>query len=225
MVTKIQNLIQQLPPLLLGFIVIVVVLIGFRFYDPPKTLCDVQAEAVKKRLVNGFYSSLGNNRYSQAAALEEAQRQADDFSRSSLESSVLEAFNFCLRSNSAGGCYDMFSRLDFFEKQIRTIPTECGESPATAFLRKAGEKALRLFLRLAWGDEAPKNKYNITSWLDTHDLGIYCRLKRQYVRLFGKEQLNILAWSQIPLLPGAKDLSRKEMGERSLMSYPCKGLY
>ena len=119
----------------------------------------------------------------------------------------------------------MFSRLDFFEKQIRTIPTECGESPATESLRKASEKALRLFLRLAWGDEAPKNKYNITSWLDTHDLGIYCRLKREYVRLFGKEQLNAVAWSQIPLLPGAKELTRKEMGERSLMSYPCKGLY
>ncbi len=225
MIAKIQNTIQQLPPLLLGFIVIVVALIAFRFYDPPKTLCDVQVEAVQKRLINGFYRSLGNNRYSQAAALEEAQRKADDFSRSSLETSVLEAFNFCLRSNSPGGCFDMFSRLDFFEKQIRTIPTECGESPATESLRKASEKALGLFLRLAWGDDAPNNKYNITSWLDTQDLGIYCRLKRQYVRLFGKEQLNSLAWSQIPLLPGAKDITRKQMGERSLMSYPCTGLY
>jgi len=225
MITKIQNLIQQMPPLLFGFVVIVAVLIGFRFYDPPKTLCDVQAEAVQKRLANGFYRSLGNNKNSQAASLEEVQRNSDDFSRSSLESSVIEAFNFCLSSNSPGGCFDMFSRLDFFEKQIRTIPTECGESLATEPLRKASEKALRLFLRLAWGEEAPKNKYNITSWLDTHDLGIYCRLKREYVRLFGKKQLNALAWSQIPTLPGAKDLTRKEMGERSLMSYPCKGLY
>ena len=119
----------------------------------------------------------------------------------------------------------MFSRLVFFEKQIRTLPEECGPSPVSSPIRKALEKALRLFAKIAWGGKPPENKYSKLSWLDSMDIGLYCRLKRQYRRLYGQESWKNFTWSVIPTLPGVESLkkNKKEIWERSLFSQTCKG--
>ena len=196
--------IQQMPKLLFGFIVILIAMVVTVYRDPPTTQCQIQMEQVQKRLVNGFYQSYNRGKY---------------------QSGILSSFQNCLDTNSPGGCLDLFKRLDFFEEQIRTVPTHCGQDPATDFVRKALLKALRLLVRISWGDQPPINKYNKTAWLDTADLGLYCRLKRQFVRLYGKETYKSFAWFYIPKLPEATTLERRDQWNKSLFSYPCKGLY
>lgn len=196
---------QAIPKLLLGFIVICGVLIFMYFKNPPTTLCDIQMEEVNARLVKGFF-------------------QVDERG-TGFEAGIMTAFEKCLESNSPGGCHDMFQRFDYLEGLVKTIPTECGSHVSTQSIANFLAKGLRLLGKIAWGDEKPINKYNKTSWLDTADLGMFCRLKRQYQRLYGKE-----AWDQflagfLPTLPSTDPLTMNERFELSLFSYPCGGLY
>ena len=119
----------------------------------------------------------------------------------------------------------MFKRLHFFEKQIRTLPEKCGASEATLPIKKALEKALRLFAKIGWGGSPPENRYNKKAWLDNEDIGLYCRLKKQYQRLYGKNTWNIFAWSVIANLPKIETLkkNKREIWNRTLFSQNCKG--
>ncbi len=195
---------QQVPRLLLGFIVILIALFVLVFRDPPTTLCDIQMEEVKKRLVDGFLR---------------------DGSRGKYESGINTAFDNCLKSNSPGGCFDIFSRLNYFEKQIQSVPTQCGGHAEALFVRKALLKALRLMIKIAWGEAPPVNRYNKTSWLDASDIGLFCRLKRQFTRLYGESQWKGFATSLIPKLPDSQTLPKKEQWDLSMFSYSCTGVY
>lgn len=189
---------------MLGFIVICGLLVGLYFYDPPKGICDIQMEEITNRLNKGFFVDDHDGSYGKSA-------QA--------------ALDFCFTTNSPGGCHDLFTRLNFFEKIVKSLPTECGTSEAAGSVRKVLIKSLKLFGQIGWGEKPPINKYNKTSWLDTADLGLYCRLKRQYWRLYGKEDWKNFTWSVIPGLPEANTLEKKKKWELSLYSYNCKGLY
>ena len=196
--------ILHLPKLFLGFVIIVLVLLAIYYNDPPKTLCDIQMEEIQKNLRRGFYAN-------------------DE--RGSYRKSIGDALKFCLSSNSSGGCHDLFTRFEFFEKRIRSLPTNCGFNSAALPVRKALQKSLRLFAEIGWGGKPPESKYNNVSWLDSFDLGLYCRLKRQYLRLYGNPDWQTFTQSVVFQLPGAETLKGKEILERSLFSYPCKGLY
>ncbi len=195
---------QRLPKLLVGFSVLLIVLVGLYFYDPPQSICDVQMEEVNARLLNGFYSDKSEGLYGQA---------------------VVTAFEFCTRTNSPGGCYDMFTRLDFLEKQVKTIPEKCGTHPTLESIKRALERGLKLFVDIAWGDQPPANKYNKTSWLDHKDIGLFCRLKNEYIRLFGASEWKTQMATIAPQLPGVEGLRKQDIWDKSLFSYPCKGLY
>ncbi len=205
MLSSIILYIQRMPKLLLGFLVLLGVLAVLVYRDPPKTVCDIQMNEVNKRLADGFF--------------------VNDTRGGGFEKGVMTAFNNCLNSNAPGGCHEMFSRLDYLEELIKTIPAECGSHPSTAAVKGFVAKGLRLFGMIAWGEAKPINKYNKTSWLDTSDLGLYCRLKRQYQRLYGQEAWRQFVWGFLPGLPEAKTLQRKEIWDLGLFSYPCKGLY
>lgn len=193
-----------MPKLLLGFILIVLTIVVLYINDPPKTICDMQMESVMEQLNKGFFAKRETGLYGQ---------------------SIESALKFCLKSNSSGGCRDMFSRLSFFEKRVKSIPTECGNDSATAVVHKALRRGLRLLAEIAWGEKPPASKFDKTAWLETNDIGLFCRLKAQYQRLYGDEQWRDLAWSTIGNLPGMDTLSKKDLWERSLFSYPCAGLF
>ncbi len=194
--------IYTIPRLLLGFIIIIIALVLLYYSDPPKTLCHIQMEAIQKTLVKGFYM---NDR-------------AGSFGKS-----ISAAFQFCLNSNSPGGCDDMFSRLHFFEKQVRTLPEECGSSKTSLPIKRGLEKALRLFAKISWGGSPPKHIFKKTSWLDSSDIGLYCRMKRQYLRLYGEEAWKTFTWSMILTLPKAETLTKKEIWKKSLFAQICTG--
>ena len=136
-----------MPKLFLGFLCILFTLLFLVFYyNPPITPCEIQMKQVHKKLKNGFYTHDKRGKYNKG---------------------VLAAFDTCLKTNSPGGCHDMFSRLDFFEEQVKTIPSECGQDSSTGAIRKALQKALRLFAMIAWGETPPMNRYNKTGWLES----------------------------------------------------------
>ena len=197
------QILQRIPKLLLGAIVIVAVLLFMVFNDPPTTLCDIQMEVVNKRLASHFYTNKKEGTYNK---------------------SVKNAFDFCMESNSPGGCYDMFSRMMYLEKQVLTIPSKCGGHTSTENVRNALEKGLKLIVRIAWGDGPPESSYEKKAWLQPPDLALYCRLKREHQRLMGKKRWKLFRETVMAGLPEAKTLSRKVRWEKSLFSFPCKGM-
>ena len=196
--------IQQLPKLLLGFIVIVIVMLGLYYNEPPKGICDIQMKSIEDMLAKGFYSDARTGKFRQ---------------------SVKDAKLFCLTTNSPGGCHDLFKRLNFFEKRIRTLPTECGGHLSAAKMRSVIEKSLKLIAAIGWGDQPPTDKYNKVSWLDESDLGLFCRLKHQHKRLYGKAALKDFSWAVISGLPEAQTIERRQQWERSLFSFRCGSLF
>ena len=199
----IRGILQNTPPLLLGFLALVVAL-GVKMYqDPAITTCDIQLEHTKGMLAKNFYSRGG---------------------RGTFQAGVLSAFQNCLDTNSPGGCLEILNRLAYFEEQVRLVPQECGKSESAGFIIKGLLKGLRLMVQIGWGDEPPVNKYNKTSWFETSDIGLFCRMKNQYIRLQGKAQWQAFAYDFVLKLPKATELPKKQVWDRSLFSYPCRAL-
>lgn len=194
---------QQMPKLMMGFLMIIASIVGLYYYDPPKTICDLQMEAVMAQLKRGFFSNKTTGSFGQG---------------------IDAALKFCMKTNSSGGCNDMFNRLNYFEKQVKSVPTECGGDPATAVVHDALRRGIRLIAEIAWGDKPPESKFNRTSWLENNDIALFCRLKTQYQRLYGEDKWQGVAWSTIANLPGVDTLTKRELWDRSLFSYPCSGL-
>ncbi|MEM7646707.1 MAG: hypothetical protein AAF203_07355, partial [Pseudomonadota bacterium] len=144
--------IRLAPKLLLGFVFLTVALLVLILRDPPKTLCDIQMEEVNQRLAKGFFVDTRDGIY---------------------QKGVLQAFQFCLETNSPGGCFDLFNRLEYYEKQIRSIPAQCGAHPSTVSVGKGLRKALKLFARIGWGEVPPESKFKKTAWLESDDLGLF----------------------------------------------------
>lgn len=214
---QITQFIQRVPKLLLGTIIIVGTLFFLIYNDPPKTVCDIQMEVVNKNLVGKFYTNKGSGKVNAEGQL------IGGSALGSYQKGVGSAFDFCMKTNSAGGCYDMFSRLYYLEKQTKTIPKECGDHSSTTSIRDAVRKGIKLLVTIAWGETPPETAYEKVSWLDTSDIALFCKLQAQHQRLYGA------SWKQfresvIMSLPEAKKLTRKERWEKSLFSYPCRQL-
>ena len=205
-----------IPKLLLGAIVIVLTLAVIIYNDPPTTLCDIQMQAVNKKLAGKFFSTKSVGRVSDDSTVIGASTSG------TYQKGVMSAFNFCIETNSPGGCYDIFNRLNYLEKQVRTIPNTCGEHSSTQKVRKALEKGIRLIVKVAWGEKPPENAYEKKAWLDINDIALYCRLKNQHQRIYGKKNWALFRDQVMGGLPEAKTMKRKDIWKKSLLSYKCR---
>lgn len=205
MLNSILQKLQRLPQLLIGFLVLSGALLFMSYYDPPRSLCELQMQEVEKHLLKGFYS---------------VNHRSGGF-----EGRLKTAYQKCLSTNSAGGCLDMFSRFGHLASSVKNLPSECGQHPSTQKVQRFLARGLRLLAMIGWGEKPPENKYNKTAWLDSTDLGLFCRMKFQYRRLYGDQAWKQLAWSTLPGLPGAKELDKRQLWDRGLFSNSCKAFY
>jgi len=108
------------------------------------------------------------------------------------------AYRSCLNSrvaNTAGGCAEYFEIIARLTRDLNSIGNECGEFVAKDEpITKALTQSLRLFVEIAWGDPPQDEKADFrlaTSWLEMTDLAVFCSLKDQWIRFFGKESWQI----------------------------------
>ena len=148
----------------------------------------------------------------------------------------------CKVGNSAGACYELFTSLRKFLRDLNGAPQEClvpfGEESE---IRNALNKGTELMVLLAWGSKPPEQGgLERFGWLETLDLSLYCQLKAMYLKVYGQE-----AWEQFRMntqnkLPGEAEvivegncancdslkkapavLSAEEIWVRSLFSLRC----
>ena len=188
----------------LGGLVVVGVLIFMYLSEPPITICDIQLETVRKKLNKDFL-----------------RRNREKFGAH--DSPVGKSYDYCLQSNSTGGCYDLFRRLIIFERQLRTLPAQCGSHEGVQAFQSWLVKGISLMARIAWGEKPPETIYEKKGWLEEDQLALFCRMKREYKRLYGKSEWGRLRDGTLMKLPGAESLTRKDKWEKSIFSFPCRG--
>lgn len=107
-------------------------------------------------------------------------------------------------------------------RDLENLPSDCGEEVAEfPSIKPAMKSSLEFLAQLAWGVGAPKSTFERLGWMDQSQLSIFCRMKAQYARRFGKENFDILREQTIQKLPGAAELGREEAWRRSLFSASC----
>ncbi len=105
----------------------------------------------------------------------------------------------CKIGNSPGACFELFTSLRKFLRDLNGSPQEClvpfGEVPE---VRSALTKGSELLVMLAWGAQPP-DPLSKLGWLETLDLSLYCQLKSAYLKVYGSE-----AWDQFRQATQAK---------------------
>jgi|GEM_PF-1638546 len=187
----------------ISVIVVVAVITGMYFYDPPTTECDIQVAAIRGPLNKNFIkNSLDGGQY---------------------KNSSTELMRFCVKSNSSGGCQKFFERMRYFEKTLSSLPQDCSMSPAVDRFEIWYQRSIHLMVLLAWGESGPRSDLNSQKggWLTVREQALYCRLMDQYEWLYGSEKkLNL----QIQVLQSlAKDREEKpgDIKEKTLLKLDC----
>ncbi|MCM2280870.1 MAG: hypothetical protein NDI61_03375 [Bdellovibrionaceae bacterium] len=195
------QLIASLPARVVAIAAIVLGFLFFMLNDPPKTVCDIQLEVFQKEQEKFLYPA--------AKGVRKPEIDKD--------------LEMCRLGAGPGGCFELFRKLRKLAVDIENIPRQCTEDAAQrAEIRKGIWGSLKLMVMLAWGERPPLTYVQKNGWLDASDVALYCRLKQQAVELFGREAWMGFRDSSTKDLPGAAQLTREQIWQRSLISTACE---
>lgn len=170
--------------------------------DPPKGVCDAQMDVFKKIQKEFLYLDPKKEFIKTTGFMREYER--------------------CQSTNAPGGCYELFDKTKKFLADVEAIPKECvdkvrGESA----IKETIVKAFDLMVRIAWGSKPPELYNEKFKWLDSSDMALFCRLKKNYDFILGNEALAKKRESYFEELPGAKALPRQKAWESMILSENC----
>jgi hypothetical protein len=80
--------------------------------------------------------------------------------------------------------------------------------------------SLYTFSQISWNESTVVRK-GLYAWLDEEDMLLYCRLKNEYIRLYGVPAYTQLQNSLHGQLIKLKKMPAKETWERTILSYRC----
>ena len=175
------------------------------FSDPPHTLCDAQVTNLKK-VQNSF--------------LFKKSFSSDD----GFNISKMEYFSdYCKKTNTSGGCYELFGLLKKLIIDLDNINSECnGVVGDVGIVKSAIWKNLDLMTKLAWGYKPPEGAFEKTGWLNSADMNLFCKLKRLAFKYYGREEWNQFREKTFKKLPGSDSLDRNRIWELSILSLNCQ---
>jgi hypothetical protein len=107
-------------------------------------------------------------------------------------------------------------------RDLEAVPSECAAQIGSINeVKVALMEISELLVRLAWGDRPPVTYHQKFGWLDTSDISLYCRLKKQII-----ESYEELAWQEFRErlfrdLPGSKDMPREQVWDMTIFSENC----
>ena len=182
--------------LLVGGVALIVLM------NPPHHLCDTQVETFKEN-VGDFLFLTSSSRVKEVR-----------FPR---------LLDRCKETLSSGGCYELFLGLRNFLNQFQVVSPDC--SSRVGRIRQVNAaltQSLDLLIRLGWGGEPPRTSAMRTGWLGAPELNLYCLLQHRYSRLYGELSWQSFRESYFTALPGASELGREEVWEKSILSIPCE---
>lgn len=172
-------------------------------FNPPHSACDIQKEIFKEEIGKYFF-------------LDSKEKKILTRSR------FVTYIDRCRYQNSAGGCYDFLTTLRLLQKQLQGQSQECVQKIGRIKeIEQSLWNGLNLMARIAWGERAPASYMDRNGWLSVADISLFCRVKRQALRIFGQDDWEKYQEGLFRDLPGIAELPRKEAWSRMLISIKC----
>lgn len=170
--------------------------------DPPRSVCDAQVESIKESQKLFLYLDPKK----QAIKTTKYQAQRDR----------------CKATNNPGGCYELFQSIRTLLQDFSAVSSECGGAiGGMTEVNRALWETVELLVKLAWGEKPPASYNEKFSWLDAADINLFCKLKARITYVYGEPAWNNFRERMMTELPGAKDLSRNQVWEMTLLSENC----
>lgn len=123
------------------------------------------------------------------------------------------ALDNCRSGNNSGACLDAGQILLSLVQTLNTADTKClhqiaAENP----VRGALLAGMGLYIQIAWGEKPPDRRGQIAegTWLEFSDLALFCRLKTQFVQLYGQEALKASELAFLANLVGDEPIMQEE---------------
>ena len=173
--------------------------------DPPHTLCDTQIDNLKKTQNTFLYKKSFSS--------------ADGFNISKME----YFSDYCKKTNTSGGCYELFMLLKTLMVDLSSISSECNGAVADeGIIKSVVWKNLELMTKLAWGHKPPEGTFEKLGWLNSADMNLFCKLKRLSFKYYGRSEWNAFREKIFKKLPGSDSLNRNRIWELSILSLNCQ---
>ena len=193
---------DRIPKFVLSLIVVLGTLLAWYLTDPPKTLCDIQVDSIRSKLNKKFLRG-----------------KEDGWS---YRAGIKKHYDFCLQTNSLGGCTRFLNRMDFYEKMIRSIPSECLGHPSISKFEVWFVRGFKIMSMVAWGEEPPEVEADVPGFLDERYIALYCRLASEHRRLYGDENHNKVVKSLAMNLPGIDKVPRSQRRKKTIFGLSCQ---
>jgi hypothetical protein len=198
-----KKIIDAIPRFLLGPLAVIIGIFYFVQSDPPKTICDTQFEIFKeeKDIKKYIYSY-------KSKSVEISAEIKRDIER-------------CQNTNSPGGCFDWMEGLKRVLHVSRNLPAKCRDrmdelKPYQGWLTQS----LFVFSQISWNNSTIVRK-GLHNWLEDDDILLFCRLKSEYIRLFGAEAYKKQEMALLQLLQKEKKMPAQQAWPRTVLSYRC----
>lgn len=173
------------------------------FSNPPRSVCHSQIEYLKEQQ-RGFLFSREDAKFE-------------------FTPSIKKSGESCRQADTPGACYELFSKMRILMRDLQTVPKECASRVGKLEeIKNAMWSTVRLMTNSAWGKAPPSSFQEKYGWLDQADIALYCSLKFQIIRFYGESEWASYRETLFTSLPGAKDLQRKEVWEKMLLSEDCR---
>jgi hypothetical protein len=193
----------SLPKSFIAIVAIVITLLVLRQWDPPRTVCDTQIEYFKDAQKKFLYPESTSS---------EVKKQA----------LVKTLFETCNNENNPGGCFEYFESIKKMLTDLKNVPEQCSEAIGEVpEVQQWTWKTLRLMVQMAWGPKPPISYIQKNGWFDSSELSLYCGLRQEAIRIYGREKYGEWQEQMLQSMPGAEKLDRNQIWQRHLLSTPC----
>ena len=194
--------IYTLPKFLIAVLFIGLGVIFILINDPPHTFCDTQIEHFERVQKGILYKNTSD--FHKEKSILERKRQA------------------CQKENAPGACYGYFHYLKRLLKDLKLLSEECSALIyQSGVVKKAFSQALSLMTALAWREGILTGIVSKYNWFSRPDLFLFCELKRNYIRNYGRENYKKLEKQILNLLPFDKKYSLALIHKKTILSESC----
>lgn len=197
------NFLNSLPRTVLVGGALALGLLLILFLNPPHTKCDSQHEIFKKSQTPFLYKDPAKK------FMDETQLQTN--------------IAVCKDRNLPGSCFQLFEGMKILVKDIKTISYECrSEILSKPEISNALWQSLGFIFELAWGKNPPQSYLDKLGWLDTMHTTVFCDLQALIKESFSTSEWESFREKTLTNLPGAAQMDRKEVWNRSLFTLKCQ---
>ena len=138
------------------------------------------------------------------------------------ELGFLKLQSICRKTNSPGGCYELFSYLRKLNKSFFLVSQDCTSFMIEMSLIKDSlVQGLEIMTSLAFRKKALLHQAKKWNWLGESDLYLFCSLKDKVIHFYGRRYFKSLETDWIQKLGEENSLPQEIVRKNSLLHLNC----